>query len=162
MAHESGPHRLLTIDQLSSRPGVPSLRPALSGRSPAARFHLLGPVSGDGLRPVDLSRESARHRSLFGFVAGQAVHLGFHGKVARSTLADANESRDWRIFADFAHRLIATARGLYARESMESGGYFAVAGFRGFWRVLSRPSAPKFGPTCAELIFSTAGSEARN
>ena len=33
-------------------------------------------------------------------------------------LADANESRDWRIFADFAHRLIATAGGRYARESM--------------------------------------------
>jgi hypothetical protein len=49
---------------------------------------------------------------------GKLYHLGFHGKVARSTLADANESRDWRIFADFAHRLIATARGLYARESM--------------------------------------------
>jgi len=38
--------------------------------------------------------------------------------VARSTLADANEARDWRIFADFAHRLIATARGLYVREPM--------------------------------------------
>ena len=44
--------------------------------------------------------------------------MGVRGKVARSTLADANESRDWRIFADFAHRLIATARGLYAREAM--------------------------------------------
>ena len=39
-------------------------------------------------------------------------------RLARSTLADANESRDWRIFADFAHRLIATARGLYVREPM--------------------------------------------
>ena len=45
-------------------------------------------------------------------------HLGFRGKVARSTLADANESRGWRIFADFAHRLIATARGLYVRDPM--------------------------------------------
>ena len=49
---------------------------------------------------------------------GKLYHLGFHGKVARSTLADANESRDWRIFADFAHRLIATARRLYVREPM--------------------------------------------
>jgi hypothetical protein len=38
--------------------------------------------------------------------------------VARSTLADANESCDWRIFADFAHRLIATARGLYVRDPL--------------------------------------------
>ena len=47
---------------------------------------------------------------------GKLYHLGFRGNVARSTLADANESRDWRIFADFAHRLITTARGLYVRE----------------------------------------------
>src|ERR1035438_1622317 len=38
------------------------------------------------------------------------------GKVARSTLADANESRDWRIYADFAQVLIAIARPLYARD----------------------------------------------
>ena len=49
---------------------------------------------------------------------GKLYHLGFRGKVARSTLADANESRDWRIFADFAQRLIATARRLYVREPM--------------------------------------------
>jgi Transposase DDE domain len=118
MAHDSGPDRLLAIDQLSSRPGVPSLRRTLSRRPPAARLHLLGSVSGDGLRSVDLSRESARHRSLFGFIARQTVSPGIPGKVARSTLADANESRDWRIFADFAQRLIATARGLYVREPM--------------------------------------------
>jgi transposase len=43
-------------------------------------------------------------------------HMGFQGKVARSTLADANESRDWRIFADFAHILIRSARPLCAAE----------------------------------------------
>jgi len=42
--------------------------------------------------------------------------MGFRGKVARSTLADANESRDWRIFADFAQVLIAIARPLYADD----------------------------------------------
>jgi hypothetical protein len=36
--------------------------------------------------------------------------MGFRTSVARSTLADANESRDWRIYADFAQTLIATAR----------------------------------------------------
>ena len=49
-------------------------------------------------------------------VGGKLYHLGFRGKVARSTLADANESRDWRIFADFAQVLIATARPLYADD----------------------------------------------
>jgi hypothetical protein len=42
--------------------------------------------------------------------------MGFHGRVARSTLADANESRDWRIFADFAQVLIGIARPLYAHD----------------------------------------------
>ena len=45
-------------------------------------------------------------------------HLGIRGGVARSTLADANERRDWRIFAAFAQSLIATARRLYADEPL--------------------------------------------
>jgi Domain of unknown function (DUF4372)/Transposase DDE domain len=49
-------------------------------------------------------------------VGGKLYHMGFRGKVARSTLADANESRDWRIFADFAQVLIAIARPLYVHD----------------------------------------------
>ena len=45
-------------------------------------------------------------------------HMGFREPVRRSTLADANESRDWRIYAEFAQRLIAQARRLYASESL--------------------------------------------
>jgi hypothetical protein len=43
-------------------------------------------------------------------------HMGIRGHVARSTLADANAHRDWRIFADLAHVLIEQARPLYAEE----------------------------------------------
>ena len=43
--------------------------------------------------------------------------MGFREPVRRSTLADANESRDWRIYAEFAQRLIVQARRLYAKES---------------------------------------------
>jgi hypothetical protein len=43
-------------------------------------------------------------------------HMGIKSWVSRSTLADANESRDWRIYADFAQSLIAVARRLYAAE----------------------------------------------
>jgi len=43
-------------------------------------------------------------------------HMGIRGRVARSTLADANETRDWRIVADFAQGLIAIAKPLYAAE----------------------------------------------
>jgi len=49
-------------------------------------------------------------------VPNKFYHMGFRGKVSRSTLADANESRDWRIFADFAQVLIHQARKLYAEE----------------------------------------------
>ena len=45
-------------------------------------------------------------------------HLGFGRPVRRSTLADANEVRDWRIYAEFAQRLIAQARRLYIGESL--------------------------------------------
>src|SRR5215469_13343879 len=43
-------------------------------------------------------------------------HMGFRGKISRSTLADANESRDWRIYADFAQVLIGIARPFYADD----------------------------------------------
>ena len=46
------------------------------------------------------------------------LHMGFPGPVRRSTLADANEVRDWRICAEFAQRLITQARRLYAAESL--------------------------------------------
>ena len=44
-------------------------------------------------------------------------HMGFRGRIARSTLADANENRDWRIYADFAQVLIAQAIPLYQNDS---------------------------------------------
>jgi hypothetical protein len=50
--------------------------------------------------------------------AGKLYHMGFREPVRRSTLADANETRDWRIWAEFAQRLIAQARGLYAQEDL--------------------------------------------
>jgi hypothetical protein len=49
-------------------------------------------------------------------VPGKLYHAGIRGRIARSTLADANERRDWRLYADFAQVLIAYARRLYAGE----------------------------------------------
>ena len=49
-------------------------------------------------------------------LGAKLYHMGFRGKIARSTLADANESRDWQIYADFAQVLIRIARPLYARH----------------------------------------------
>jgi hypothetical protein len=45
-------------------------------------------------------------------------HLGIRGGIARSTLAEANERRDWRIYAEFAQQLITTARRLYINEPL--------------------------------------------
>jgi hypothetical protein len=45
-------------------------------------------------------------------------HLGLRGNVSRSALADANETRDWRIYGEFAQALIRIARPLYAREPL--------------------------------------------
>ncbi|MCY4361512.1 MAG: IS4 family transposase [Gammaproteobacteria bacterium] len=50
----------------------------------------------------------AQHHKLY--------HLGFRSAVSRNTLANANQTRDWRIYADFAHALIHTARQLYLDE----------------------------------------------
>src|SRR5438309_10927858 len=51
-------------------------------------------------------------------VPEKLYHLGFRGSIARSTLADANENRDWRIYADFAQVLIHIARPMYAADPL--------------------------------------------
>ena len=49
-------------------------------------------------------------------VNSKLYHVGISHRVSRSTMADANEKRDWRIYRDFAGVLIKIARGLYAHE----------------------------------------------
>ena len=51
--------------------------------------------------------------------AQKLYHMGFREPVKRSTLADANERRDWRLFADFAQVLIRRARPLYANDALQ-------------------------------------------
>ena len=50
--------------------------------------------------------------------SNKLYHMGIRSKVSRSTLAEANEMRDWRIYADFAHHLIGIARKLYYKEPL--------------------------------------------
>ncbi len=60
-------------------------------------------------------RESLRDiEACLGAMSGKLYHMGFRSRIARSTLADANETHDWRIFAAFAQYLIGVARPLYA------------------------------------------------
>ena len=62
----------------------------------------MGPTTGDGLRELTI-RESLRDiESCLRALRSKLYHMGFRGKGSRSTLADANESHDWRIFAEFA------------------------------------------------------------
>jgi hypothetical protein len=49
---------------------------------------------------------------------GRLYHMGIRGQVSRSTLADTNEARNWRIYADFAQVLITQARTLYVRDDL--------------------------------------------
>ena len=65
------------------------------------------PIYREGLRDIEACLRTMR---------GKVYQMGFRGKVARSTLADANESRDWRIYADVAQVLIRIARPLYAQD----------------------------------------------
>jgi len=51
--------------------------------------------------------------------SAKLYHMGFREPIRRSTLADANETRDWRIYAEFAQRLIVQARRLYAGDSLD-------------------------------------------
>ena len=68
-------------------------------------------------------RESLRDiEACLSAVGRKLYHMGFQGKVARSTLADANESRDWRVFSDFAHVLIRIARPLCAFDPVGLDG----------------------------------------
>ena len=61
----------------------------------------------DGLRDIEACLRS---------LGGKLYHVGFRGRVARSTLADANDAHNWQIYADFAQVLIRTARPLYASD----------------------------------------------
>ena len=61
-----------------------------------------------GFRTTDLAREFARHRNLSARLGDpNSTTAAFANPPPRSTLADANETRDWRIFADFAQVLIS-------------------------------------------------------
>ena len=64
-------------------------------------------------------RESLRDiEACLGSMQPRLYHMGFRSEVARSTLAKANEQRDWRIYADVAQLLIREARQLYANEEL--------------------------------------------
>jgi hypothetical protein len=62
----------------------------------------------ESLRDIEACLRAQNHK---------VYHMGIRGKISRSTLSDANEQRDWRIYADLAQALIVTARKLYNTET---------------------------------------------
>jgi hypothetical protein len=62
----------------------------------------------ESLRDIEACLRAQSHK---------VYHMGIRGKVSKSTLSDANEQRDWRIYADLAQSLIGTARKLYSSET---------------------------------------------
>ena len=75
-------------------------------------------------------RKSLRDvEAAFDAIGKKAYHMGIKCKIAKSTLADANEQRNWKIYADFSQVLIAQARKLYADEPLDvqwDGAVYAI------------------------------------
>ena len=103
-------HKASTADHVSP------LRRSSQRHSQSRSILVFRSVPLHGVRPTDVSREPARYRSLPARQPGKLYHMGIRSRVSRSTLADANQSRDWRIYADFAQSLIPIARCLYADD----------------------------------------------
>src|SRR3972149_11711883 len=74
--HEQPTDRFFSTDAVDPSPTIPTMRRALSRHGQGPGFQLLGSVSVHGLCATDLSRKSARHRSLFAFARFPALPLG--------------------------------------------------------------------------------------
>ena len=90
-------------------------------------------------------------------------HMGIRGKISRSTLADANEARDWRIYSDFAQILIDEARRLYVDDSSaeswrsrrRSGVCTRTTGGSGRARAAKSSSTAASGPASTQRAISS-------
>jgi Transposase DDE domain/Domain of unknown function (DUF4372) len=95
------------------------MRQSIWGKLPGTEIPLLRAVPVPGLCSTHICRESLRDiETCLNSHHEKLYHIGFRGRVSRSTLADANELRDYRIYQDFGYRLIAIARSLYQREEL--------------------------------------------
>src|SRR5262245_13795248 len=107
---------LCAVDGASATDNLPSLCGALRWPSQDQAFHLFGSIPVDGVCATDLSREPQRYRGVSSRAVLQALSLGLSQHRGANTLANANATRDWRIYCEFAQRLITMARRLYANE----------------------------------------------
>ena len=116
-AHEFRENDLCPVDGLCPRIRVPKMRRSIQRQSQGDQLFLLGSVLCMAFAQLTY-RESLRDIQVcLRATQSRLYHLGIRGKVSRNTLAHANQTRDWRIYADFAQILIAKARKLYAADS---------------------------------------------
>lgn len=119
-ARDHFPARTGFLTETDSRATRRCRAKAVTANAAACRSALAGV---EGARRTDRSIEqrdrkhSCSGRGVPATTAPKLYHMGFGSAVARSTLADANESRDWRIFAHFAQVLVRTAIQLYANDA---------------------------------------------
>jgi len=115
-AHAYRTDRILPSDAVSAAQRVPPLRGEVSRGRQSPQLHLHGQFLCLAFAQLTY-RESLRDiETCLRAMQPKLYHMGIRGRVSRSTLAEANESRDWRIYADFAQALIAQARPLYQNE----------------------------------------------
>ena len=93
------------------------MRSPVPGPVQGATVLLFGSVSLHGFAQLT-GRESLRDiETCLRALQPKLYHVGIRAHVSRTTLARANENRDWRIYAEFVHVLIRHARTLYARDA---------------------------------------------
>jgi hypothetical protein len=118
MVHERGAHHLFR----SSFPFCPTVNFVAAWSGIVATVACVGCPAGSSFWRWRLPltyRESLRDiEACLRALGPKRYHLGFRRGIARSTLADANETHDWRIFADFAQHLIGIARPLYVDDTL--------------------------------------------
>jgi hypothetical protein len=111
-----GPHSVFPVDGWSAQVRVRSMRAALPGNHRVRSLPSYEQFLVMAFAQLTY-RESLRDiQTCLGAVGSKLYHSGIRQAPARSTLADANEKKDWRLFADFARELIAQASVLYADE----------------------------------------------
>src|SRR6266436_9348218 len=110
MLDEFWAHRILSTDRVPSPPRVPEVRSPLQRWSLSEKSVLLGSVSRDGVRAVDVPRESPRHRSVPSVGRRQALPHGIPRQGGTFDVGRCQRiTRLARIYADFAQVLIAIA-----------------------------------------------------
>lgn len=118
MVHECLPHHLRASHRATPAQGFKKCVARYQGDAHLCGFSCWDQYLAMVFAQLTYSESLRDIKSYLGAMRPKLYHMSFLGRIRRSTLADANDAHDWRIYADFAQVLIATARSLYAAEPM--------------------------------------------